>query len=156
MDNTDIKIIKCLTANARINASDIAEKIGLSVSALIERIKKLEHSGIIKGYTAILNPHKIGQDILAIVSVGIDNTSHSQAFLEKVKNDPHVLECLVITGEYDYYMKVMAKTIHDLESVLFQIKDIIGVSRFKTNIVISTEKLKFNPDLEPIEKKKRK
>ncbi|MEG2002472.1 MAG: Lrp/AsnC family transcriptional regulator [Clostridia bacterium] len=145
MDNTDIKILSCLTKNARANASEIAETVDLSVSAIIERIKKLENNGTILGYTAILNPQTIGKEISAIVSVGLEHTKYNESFLDTVKANPNVLECILITGEYDYNIKVVAENMPALEKVLYELKGNEGVSKFKTSIIVSTIKNEKSP-----------
>ncbi|MBQ8165937.1 MAG: winged helix-turn-helix transcriptional regulator, partial [Lachnospiraceae bacterium] len=69
MEKIDIKILGCLKKNARLTASAISEEINLSVSAVIERIKKLENSGLIKGYTIELDQEKLGNDVVALMEV---------------------------------------------------------------------------------------
>ena len=68
--------------NARANSSEIAEKVKLSTSTVIERIKKLENSGVIKGYAAIIVPEKLGKDVTALISVAIDNPKFNDGFVE--------------------------------------------------------------------------
>ena len=79
MDNIDIKILNLLKQNARMSASEIGEKINLSVSAVLERIKKLEKSGIIKQYTLILDPKLINKDVSAFISIGLDHPNTMKA-----------------------------------------------------------------------------
>ena len=67
MDQTDVKILKCLRADARENASLISEKIGMSVSAVIDRIRKMENNGLIECHTTIINHRKAGKDVVAIL-----------------------------------------------------------------------------------------
>lgn len=156
MDNIDIKILSCLTKNARANASEIAEIVDLSVSAIIERIKKLENNGTILGYTAILNPQTIGKEISAIVSVVLEHTRFNEAFLNTVKSNPNVLECVLVTGEYDYSIKVVAENMPELEKVLYELKGNEGVSKFKTSIIISTIKNEKSPILSLLPEKRAK
>ena len=72
LDSVDKKILACLSENSRMNASAIGARINMSVSAVIERIKRLESTGIIKSYTVILDPSKIGRDLLAFIDVSTD------------------------------------------------------------------------------------
>ena len=73
MDRIDIRILNCLKKNSRENASVIGEKVNMSVSAVIERIRKLENAGIIRQYTVVLDPKQIGKDLSALISVGIEH-----------------------------------------------------------------------------------
>lgn len=140
MDNTDIKIINLLRKNSRANASEIAEKIKLSVSAVIERIKKLENNGIILGYTVVLDNEKIGKDVVAMMSVSIDHPKYNGAFEAAVLANPHISECHYIAGDFDYLLKVITDNTKSLEKVLNEIKGVQGVSKTKTSIVFSSPK----------------
>lgn len=153
MDNTDYKILQCLSKNARANSSEIAEKVKLSTSAVIERIKKLEAGGVIKGYTAILDPHKLNKDVTAMMSVAIDHPKFNDGFVQAVTGNHHITECLYIAGEFDYLLKVITDNTKMLESVLNEIKSIPGVSKTKTNIVLSIPK---NEYAVPLKAKKEK
>lgn len=89
MDNIDLRILECLGKNARMNSSEIAEKVPLSTSAVIERIKKLEASRTILGYTVVCDPAALGKDITALISVGIES--------------PNIMRCLKeCQGEREY------------------------------------------------------
>lgn len=140
MDIIDVKIINYLMENSRMNSSDISEKIKLSVSAVIERIKKLENSGIIKQYSLILNNAALGKDISALISVSMDNPRYNQAFEEMVKQNSHIVEAHYIAGDYDYSLKVVTSNTKSLEKVLNDIKSINGVTKTRTMIVFSTIK----------------
>ncbi len=150
MDKIDIKILKCLVKNARANASEIAEKVNLSVSAIIERIKKLENSGTIQGYTAKINPLSVGKEITAMVFVSIDRPKYYDKFVEECCANPSVLECFLITGEYDYLLKVMTSNLRELEKVLSGLKSNDGVSKIKTDMVVAKPKEEFNVSLDDI------
>lgn len=152
-DNTDVKILQCLMKNARANSSEIAEKVKLSTSTVIERIKKLENSGVIKGYAAIIVPEKLGKDVTALISVAIDHPKFNDGFVAAVKDNRHIAECLYIAGEFDYFLKVVTDNTKTLESVLNEIKSIPGVSKTQTSIVLSSPKNEYSV---PIKAKKEK
>ena len=80
MDNMDIMILKSLRKNARLTASAMSEEIGLSVSAVIERIKKLENSGIIKGYTIDVDQAKMGNTMVALMDVSLKHPDYYDGF----------------------------------------------------------------------------
>lgn len=141
MDITDIKILNCLRKNARANASEIAEKVEMSVSAVIERIKKLEVSGIIKGYTLVLDNEALGKDITATVSIGIEHPRFNKGFIDFVNRNNHIVECHYITGDFDFLLKVQADSTSAFEKILNDIKSVPGISLTRTNIVLSTLKM---------------
>lgn len=140
LDNTDIKIINLLRKNSRANASEIAETIKLSVSAVIERIKKLENNGIILGYTVVLDNCAVGKDVLAMMSVSIEHPKHNAAFEAAILQNPNILECHYIAGDFDYLLKVITDNTKSLEKTLNEIKSLHGVSKTKTHIVFSSPK----------------
>ena len=85
MDAIDAKIVECLKANARENASVIGGKVNMSVSAIIERIKKMETLGIIESYTITLNQRLLGNDLIALMDVSLEHPKYYDAFVDMVK-----------------------------------------------------------------------
>ncbi len=140
MDQVDIKILDYLRANARMSASVIGEHVNLSVSAVIERIKKLENQGIIKQYTVVLDSKLIGKDIAAFISVSLEHPKYNAGFIESVKNSSQITECHYITGDSDFILKVITDSTQSLEGILNLIKSIKGVSQTKTLVILSTLK----------------
>lgn len=140
MDAIDVKIINYLIENSRVNSSEISEKIKLSVSAVIERIKKLENSGIIKQYSLILNNSALGKDVSALISVSLDNPRYNNDFEEMIRQNSHIVEAHYIAGDYDYSLKIVTANTKSLEKVLNDIKSVPGVSKTRTMIVFSTIK----------------
>ncbi|MEG2450131.1 MAG: Lrp/AsnC family transcriptional regulator [Clostridia bacterium] len=144
MDSINIKILKCLSRNARINASEIAEKVKLSVSAVIERIKKMENDGTIVGYSAEIDPLMLGKDVTAMILVTIDHPSHNTSFVRAIEQDSNIVECYYIAGDFDYMLKVITENTRTLEITLDAIKTIEGVSKTKTNLVLSSQKKDYS------------
>jgi len=140
MDIIDTKILQCLQENSRINASLIGEQINMSVSAVIERIRKLESSGIIKQYTTILNSKLLGKDTTAFISVRLEHPKYNESFMEIVKKQPEIIECYYLTGDFDYILKVITASTETLAQVLNEVKSIKGVSLTKTVVVLSAVK----------------
>lgn len=143
LDSVDKKILSCLSANARMNASSIGAEINMSVSAVIERIKKLESSGVIQKYTIVTDPSKLGRDVLAFVEVGTDNmkqadvTDPVQAF---AASHDEVIECHIVTGSSDFLLKVCIDSTRALQELLQELKGVQGVTTTKTSVVMSTTK----------------
>lgn len=140
MDSVDKKIIECLKANSRENASVIGGKVNMSVSAVIERIKKLEASGIIKQYTLVLDKEKLGLDLTAFISVSMEHPKFNDGFLSFVMDNPQIVECHYITGDFDFLLKICTTSGKGLEKLVNEVKSVKGVSLTKTLVVLSTNK----------------
>lgn len=140
MDNIDIKILRCLTKDARMNASQISTTVNLSVSAVIERMKKLENSGLIRGYTALIDERLAGYDVQAMISIRLEHPKYNQSFAKQMRDHRCVMECFYITGDFDYIARVAAGSTEELTKVLDDIKQIPGVSLTRTYVVLDNIK----------------
>jgi len=140
MDSTNYQILKWLNKNARMNASDIASRVNLSVSTVIERIKKMERDGIIRKYSVELNPGKLNKDVLAIMLISIEHPKYNKPFISAISNNNSITECMYLAGDSDYMIKIVTDNTKSLESTLNYIKSIEGVSKTRTNIVLSMPK----------------
>jgi len=140
MDFIDYRILTCLKENARENATNIGAKINLSTSAVIERIKKLESSGLIEGYTTIINQSVLGREIMAFIYVSLEHPKYNEEFIRLVQENTSIAECHYIAGDFDFILKIITQTGKSLEQVLNYIKAISGVSLTRTSVVLSTNK----------------
>ncbi len=140
MDTVDFKILKCLKEYSRMNATAIGEKINLSTSAVIERIKKLENDGVIAQYTIQINHEKIGKDLTAYISVSLEHPKYDSNFRDMIRLNDEIIECHYITGEYDYMLKIITYSSKSLEQLINYVKSIQGVNHTKTLVVMSTIK----------------
>jgi len=140
MDALDIKILRALGANARMKASAISKEINLSVSAVIERIHKLEDSGVIAGYTTVLDQKCLGNDISAWMEVCLEHPKHYDNFVAQAQKIDHILACHYLTGDFDFMLHVVARSSEALEGIHHKIKKIEGVSATKTHFVLKTVK----------------
>ncbi|MBR4309099.1 MAG: Lrp/AsnC family transcriptional regulator [Oscillospiraceae bacterium] len=140
MDKIDIRILQCLTKDARMNASQISAKVNLSVSAVIERMKKLESSGLIRGYTALIDERMAGYDVQAMISIRLEHPKYNQSFTQTMQEHPCVMECFYITGDFDYLARVSAGSTEELTKILNDIKQIPGVSLTRTYVVLDSIK----------------
>jgi Lrp/AsnC family leucine-responsive transcriptional regulator len=118
LDKTDRKILSILQTDGRLSNQDVAERVNLSPSPCLRRVKNLEESGVIRQYVALLDPEKIGLGLLAYVNVRLEK--HSEApgalgasarspradFAASVANWPEVVACYAMTGEMDYLLRV--------------------------------------------------
>ncbi|MEG1548512.1 MAG: Lrp/AsnC family transcriptional regulator [Clostridia bacterium] len=140
LDDIDSKIIELLSENANMTATEISGKVGLSVPAANKRINKLLDCGIIEKYTIILDADKIGKPMMAFISVILDRLSYMDGLMKYVKSERDVLECFAVAGDYDYIIKIRAKNMLDLENKIIRIKEIKGVAKTNTTIVLYTYK----------------
>ena len=150
LDSVDKLIIRCLQDYYLMIASAFGEAVILSVSAVIERIKKLENSGVIKKYTVCLNEEKLGNDVLAFVEVSTEQYKYNEVISgvqEFVRNCPQILECHVVTGNSDILLKVVTESTKSLEKILNNLKEVRGVSYTRTAIVMSTLKFEVSTGL---------
>ena len=132
--------MSCLKENSRENATNIGEKINLSTSAVIERIKKLENSGLIKQYTVLIDQGILGRDLNAFITVRLEHPKHYENFVKSVKENFFVTECYYIAGDFDFILKVVTDQRKNLEEILNYIKSIDGVSFTRTSVVLSENK----------------
>jgi Lrp/AsnC family leucine-responsive transcriptional regulator len=107
LDKIDLKILKWLQKNGRIAMTELAEKVGLSTTPCTERVRRLERDGVIEGYYARLNPHAMGASLLVFVEIKLSAKSGNifDAFRREIQNIPEILECHLVSGEYDYLIK---------------------------------------------------
>lgn len=140
MDKIDMKILRCLRDNARLTASAISDEINLSVSAVIERIKKLESNGIIKGYTIDIDQNKLGNSMVALMEVSLKHPDYYEDFVKLVNSACNVASCYYQTGEFDFVLHIVTDSTDGLERVYKEIKGFEGVSRTETHFVLKTVK----------------
>lgn len=140
MDKLDFQIISELRNNARQTASDISKSIHLSVSTVIERIRKMEKSGLIKSYTVITNDHKLGNDITVLMEVSMEHPRFNDDFISRINEHPNIIACYYLTGEFDFMLKICCRSSEHLEQIHNQIKDCPGVRLTRTHYVLRTVK----------------
>lgn len=147
MDSIDVKIVECLKENARENASVIGSKVNMSVSAVIERIKKLEAAGVIKQYTLVLDNEKLGLNVCAYLAVETENSKYNASFEDYMKRHPYVTACDYVASDFEYLVKIYAQDLKTLEKMLNDIKALGGVGRVKTLTVLSNVKDSYSTDI---------
>jgi Lrp/AsnC family leucine-responsive transcriptional regulator len=140
LDHIDLKILFILQNNGRTRLAEIADEVDLSTPAVMERVKKLEASGVITGYQALLDGKKVGKDITAFIGVSIGNQRDIDQFATQMSLYLDVLECHHVTGDESFIVKVKSANTGSLEKLLGQIRSVEGVTRTVTKIVLSTAK----------------
>ncbi|MBB6502541.1 Lrp/AsnC family transcriptional regulator [Pedobacter cryoconitis] len=119
-DAIDRKILKVLQEDARLNTKQIAGKIGLTVTPTYERLKKIEQTGVVKDYVALLDRDKIGKTIVAFINVSLQ--LHSKplitVFEKAITKVPEVMECFHVAGNFDYLLKVVVNDMNSYQNFL--------------------------------------
>ena len=147
MDSTDLKIISMLKKNARVSASAIAKEVGLAVSSVTERIRRLENQNVILQYTAVVDESKIEGGITAMIGIKIEHTRYIDKVADMISADPHVVSFYILTGDLDFLASVYAVSTEEFRQVHRAIAGIEGVSAVKTYYILGT---RSNDDEESI------
>ena len=134
MDATDLKILKILQNDGRISMKELGQRVNLTSPAVSERVKRLEENGVIDGYSAIINPKKLGLYVEAIVHVGMKVSAHAK-FKKFDIEEPTIIECHHVTGEDCMTVRVVCSNTHELENILDRIQ---AIGSTKTSIILSS------------------
>lgn len=151
IDEIDAEILRLLQARGRMKRNAIAKEVDLSVSAVSERMRKLEDRDVITGYHAVVDAKRLHLDITAFIRVSVDGSEHYDEFVERVTAMEEVLEAHSITGEGSHILKVRIRNTTALERLLAQIQALPGVSSTTSSIVLSTFKETRAVRTEPME-----
>lgn len=140
LDRTDRRLLEVLQQEGRISNQDLADRIGLSASSCLRRLRTLEEAGLILGYRALLDAKTLGLTLMALVHISMDrHTPERFAHFEKtVAALPEVLECLLITGQdADYQLKVIVRDMDAYQELLLnKITRIDGVTGVHSSFVL--------------------
>jgi Lrp/AsnC family leucine-responsive transcriptional regulator len=140
LDDIDFKILEIIQKEGRTRRNDLADRVGLSLPAASERLRKLEQGGIISGYYAKLDHRMLGKDITAFIVVTVDSSKHYSTFVEHVQNTDDILESHAITGEGTHLLKIRTENTSSLEKLLAKIQSWTGVVKTTTSLALSTPK----------------
>ncbi|MFC4700431.1 Lrp/AsnC family transcriptional regulator [Glaciecola siphonariae] len=143
MDKIDRNILRELQRNGRITNQELAERVNLSPSPCLRRVKQLEQSGLIKGYNVEVDHEAYGLPIIVFVRVQLERHSADvvSKFEKAIKDAQRVLECYVMTGRSDYLLKVMVKDLHDYEHfVRHQLHEIGNIASIDTSFAYGVVK----------------
>jgi DNA-binding Lrp family transcriptional regulator len=141
LDDTDRTILRLLRADGRMSNADLAEAVGLSASACLRRVRLLEHRGIIRGYTALIEEAAPRDLVVVIVQITLDRQTddHLKRFEEAVRRCAEVRECYLMTGIADYLLRVEARDAADYERIHKEaLSRMPGVARIQSSFAIRT------------------
>lgn len=138
LDAIDVQILGILQDDCKLPLAKVGEQVGLSAPSVIERIKKLEESGVIVDYRAIVDARKIGKDVTAFIGVEISHPKLISAFETAAMHFDELLECHHVTGQHTLLLKLKTHNTATLEELIREIRSIEGVTRTETMVVLST------------------
>ena len=142
MDQIDHDIMKLLQENARISLSEISTHVDLSISAIGERIRKLENHGVIKKYTTVLNSRSLGKELTTFILVRFKGNGDYDNFMSFIDNNPSVTVSFTTTGSYDFCMQYVADNTSVLNGFIQELRRYSCVDVVETNIILDLKKIK--------------
>ena len=121
LDETDKRLLTLLQQNAKMTTKQLAHHLNLSTTPVFERIKRLERTGVIEKYVAIINKDKIGKELIAFCNVSLKQHSHEEIreFESEIKKLPEVIECHHIAGMFDYSLKVITQNMDTYHNFIY-------------------------------------
>ena len=134
LDKIDKEIIYMLMDNAKTSLAHISKNVGISTTAVHQRIKKLENAGVIENSISFLNPRKIGYKVVTFIGVFLDQPSHYHDAIKALNEIDEVVEAHYTTGNYTIFLKVLCKDNDHLMEILNKIQKLKGVTRTETFI----------------------
>jgi DNA-binding Lrp family transcriptional regulator len=144
LDRIDLSILEALRQSGRITYQALSERVGLSARPCLERVRRLEQKGVIRGYTALVEPSALGHDIIALAGISMrDPSGVARQRLERAMTaHPSVVELQVVNGEYDYIARIVAPTLAAYEAMTeaFLADPGFGIGRIHTTFVLKTLK----------------
>lgn len=139
-DSIDMNILKLLQKDARMSTSDISRKVDLSISAVAERIRKLEKADVIKQYTTTLDSSFFAKELTAFMLISIESSKLSPKLFDFIEEEKEVLSCYYIAGDYDYIIKIVTQNTSTLAEVVDRIKGLEGITKTNTMVVLNAKK----------------
>jgi Lrp/AsnC family transcriptional regulator, leucine-responsive regulatory protein len=143
LDSIDRRILRELQADGRVSYTDLAPKVGLTTSPCLERVRRLERAGVIKGYTAVIEPRALGTGLLVFVELSLTYTSPEifADFKRAIARLPEILECHLVSGDFDYLIKARIPDMNAYRALLGELlRHLPGVRNSKTLVVMEEVK----------------
>jgi Lrp/AsnC family leucine-responsive transcriptional regulator len=150
IDRKDYEILTIIQNNGRISNAEIARRVGMAPSAVLERVRRLEKRGVIQGYEALLEPKALGQRLTAFTAVHVSEAVGSTETGARLAQVPGVLEVHYTAGQDSYLVKVRAEDPQGLQHILQQFGAIPGVRDTRTTVVLATIKESRQLPLAPL------
>jgi Lrp/AsnC family leucine-responsive transcriptional regulator len=136
-----MKTLSLLQDEGRASWTRLGELLGVTGPAAAERVRRLEQRGVIRGFTALIDPEAVGLALTAFIAVSLEKPGDRAGFLQRVQALPEIQECHHCTGDDDYLLKVRCRGVNDLDRLInAELKAVKGVLRTRTTIVLRTSK----------------
>ncbi|MEE1896361.1 Lrp/AsnC family transcriptional regulator [Pseudomonas otitidis] len=143
LDSTDIRILHCLQHDGRISNQELAERVSLSPSACLRRLRNLEDNGIVRGYRPVLDAERLGVELEALVHVSMrqDEADWHERFVEQVQGWPEVVSAYIVTGASNYVLRVQARNLKQFSDfIVTRLNRAHGVTDIRSEIILQTVK----------------
>ena len=147
LDRTDCRILECLQNDGRISNVQLARKVNLTPTPCIERVKRLERQGFIRGYTAILNPELVNASLLVFIEIDLSHKSPDafRKFRDEARKLPEIMECHLVSGNFDYLIKARVSDMKTYRKLLGEkILSLPGVNGSRSYVVMEEVKESSN------------
>jgi len=138
MDEIDRRIIGILATDGRISVADLADAVSLSASATSDRLRRLRTTGVITGFTVVLDPEAIERPIDAVIEIKLDAERGFDSLDEEIAQLGDVIDAVHLTGSFDYLLRVRTRSISGIEELIRYLKNELGVRETSTRIVLRT------------------
>lgn len=138
LDRIDLHMLSILQGDGRIVMKDLAEQVGLSLTPCIERVKRMERDGVIQGYHARINPLSVGMQVLVFVEITLNNKSEAafERFRRAILSLPEVMECHLVSGDFDYLIKARIPEMLEYRRLLGEILHVADGGQSKSYVVM--------------------
>lgn len=143
LDRTDWRILEALQEDGRISNVALARKVNLTPTPCLERVRRLERERFIRGYTALLDPERVGASLLVFAEIDLTHTARDvfRAFSREVQKIPEVLECHLVSGNFDYLIKARVRDMQEYREFLGEkILSLPGVNASRSYVVMEEVK----------------
>ena len=141
LDRIDRKILDILQRDGRLSMTELAQRIGLSTSPCAERVRRMERSGVIRGYCALVDPKALGRELLVFVQLTLSSKSAEvfEQMRRELLSEPRVLECHLVSGSFDYLVKARLKAMSDYRKLLGDLLKKLPVTAQSHSYVVMEE-----------------
>lgn len=143
LDKISRKILSTLQQDARITNQELADRVGLSPSSCLNRVRKLEQAGLIGPYLSVLNLPKICRSVEVVVTVSLkdQSTDAFRTFQQAAQSHPEVVECYTVSGSFDFFLRIVAPDMQRYNAINDQLLDVLpGMVNISSHVVLTTVK----------------
>jgi Lrp/AsnC family transcriptional regulator, leucine-responsive regulatory protein len=158
LDEVDVQLVNLLQRDCKIPLARLGEQVGLSAPSVMDRVRKLEKTGVILGYHAVIDARKVGLDVTAFIGISLNYAREGEAFERAIEALPEILEVHHVTGGVSLLLKVKVENTLALERIISHLRLFEGVQRTETMVVLSTSRERTSihlPDGQAAEKRRR-